>query len=119
MKVEKKYTLLKDTNVNRIEPNNRVEVELRLTNTSGRPFVDGTYLDSNDAKLFKPNESTTYTLTRNGTGGTLPIKSLVEGEYDYAFDLGSMATNEVVTIRYKMNIASFSYGKINVGLLEK
>jgi len=106
-------------NTNRIESDNRVEVELKLTNTSGRPFVDGTYLDSNDAKIFKPNESMTYTLIRNGTGGTLPIKTLVEGEYDYAFDLGHIAANEVVTIKYKMNIASFSYGNINVGLLEK
>lgn len=88
--MEKKYTLLKDANLNRIESNNRVEVELKLTNTSGHSFADGIYLDSNDAKLFRPNEGTTYTLTRSGTGGALPIKSLVEGEYDYAFDLGSI-----------------------------
>lgn len=75
----------------RLESNNRVEIELKLTNISGHSFVDGVYLDSNDAKIFRPNQGTTYVMTRSGITQTFPMKFLVEGEYDYAFDLGSIA----------------------------
>ena len=90
-----------------------------MTNTTKVPLRTSTYLDSNDTKLFQTLDNTTYTFTRNGTGGTLPLKYLEAGDFEYAFPLGTIAPGEAIKIVYRVEAKNIAFGKITVGLLEK
>lgn len=118
LQVEKTYTLTSGGDI--MQTNAKVRVEISLKNTSNKAFKDAVYLDSNDAKLFQGEQNGIYNLSRSGAAEEeLPLKYLVEGDFDYGFDLGRIAPGETVKIRYLVTATPAAFGKMSVGLLEK
>ncbi len=120
LKVEKKYTLMTSGTRDTIQTDDKIRVEIVLTNTTSKSFKDAVYLDSNDQKLFQEDQNGTYTTTQNGgTEEQHSLKYLTEGDFDYGFDFASIAPGEVIKIQYLVTATPAAYGKINVGLQEK
>lgn len=98
----------------------KVRVELRLTNVSGKTFRDAVYLDSNERNLFQEEQNGTYAFTKGKNDKEeRPLKYITEGEFDYGFDCGDLAPGETVKIRYLVTATPTSFGEMKVGLLEK
>lgn len=78
------------------------------------------YLDSNDQKLFTQGQGGDYVIVRNGgKEEKRPLKYMTNGDFDYGFDLGTMAPRDTIKIRYLITANAIAFGKMNVGLLEK
>lgn len=116
LKVEKRY---KDLNGGMLQSGDRIEITLDLTNTTPSSMSKGVYLDSNDEHIFRADEGSTYHITKTGTGVSLPMVPLQSGDYDNAFELGTLAAGQRVEIVYTVIAMPVAYGKIYVGLLEK
>lgn len=103
-----------------IQTDDKIRVEIVLTNTTSKSFKDAVYLDSNDQKLFQEDQNGTYTIVRNGgTEQQASLKYLTEGDFDYGFDFASIAPGEVIKLQYLVTATPAAYGKMSVGLLEK
>lgn len=103
-----------------IQSGDQIRVEIVLTNTSDQVFKDAVYLDSNNRKLFSGEQEGVYSVTRNAEKEEQrPLNYLVEGDFDYGFDLAKIAPNEKVTLRYLITANPTAFGKMGIGLLEK
>lgn len=103
-----------------MQTGDKVRVEMTLTNTSNTAFKDAVYLDSNDRKIFSEEPEGIYTVVRNGEKEIeRPLHYLTEGDFDYGFDVASIAPGEVVKLRYLITATPAAFGKMQVGLLEK
>lgn len=120
LKVEKSYSIMRSTSGDVMQTGDKIRVEITLTNTSGKAFGDGIYLDSNDRNLFSEEQDGIYTVMRNGGKEKQhPLKYVTEGDFDYGFDFSNIASGEVIKIRYLITATPTAFGKMQVGLLEK
>lgn len=120
LKVEKTYELMSGTPGDILRAGDKVRVELRLTNTSGKAFKDAVYLDSNERKLFQEEHDGTYTMIRNKSDKEEhPLKYLTESDFDYGFDFANIAPEETIKIQYMVTATPTAFGEMKVGLLEK
>lgn len=58
-------------------------------------------------------------MVRSGKEKEFALHYLTEDSFDYGFDLGTIAPKESVVIRYTIDANPVSFGKFQVGLLEK
>jgi len=120
LKVEKTYRLLSDAGRDTIHTGDKIRVEIILTNNSPKAFQDAVYLDSNDRAIFQEEQEGIYTIIRkDGEEEQKPLRYLTQGDFDYGFDLATIAPMEVVQIRYIVTATPVAFGKMGVGLLEK
>lgn len=120
LKVEKSYKIITSQARDTMQMGDKIRVEIVLTNTTNKAFRDAVYLDSNDRKLFFPEQSGIYTTVSNsGTEQQHPLKYLTAGEFDYGFDFVTIAPGEVIRIQYLVTATPTAFGKMTVGLLEK
>lgn len=120
LKVEKSYKPMMSGSGDTMQTGDKIQVEITLTNTSGKTFRDAVYLDSNEHTIFQEEQDGIYTVTRNGGDEEQhPLKYLTEGDFDYGFDFALLAPNETVKIRYLVTATPSAFGKMQVGLLEK
>lgn len=119
LKVEKSYTLINNVSRDTMQTDDKIRVEIALTNFSPRTFRDSVYLDMNERKLFREETDGEYILFRNGKEEKRALHYMTEGDFDYGFDLGAIAPGEAIKIRYTITAHPTAFGKITVGLLEK
>lgn len=120
LKVEKVYEIMSGTPGDILRSGDKVRVEIRLTNVSGKTFNDAVYLDSNERKLFQEEQDGVYTLVRNKEDKEEhKLKYLTEGDFDYGFDFANIAPGETIKIQYMLTATPTAFGEMKVGLLEK
>lgn len=111
--IEKKYSTKRSI----LYPDDTIEVEISLKNTSAEPQSGVMYLDK-ISKIFARDNSTQYSVSIDGSREQKELES-DDGDYDLRFQVGTIPAGGEAKIHYTLSVLPASYGEMIVGNLEK
>lgn len=99
-------------------PDDVIEVEISLKNTSAQEMKNIVYLDT-IAKIFARDNTEKYSVEINGQKIEKYFEEPDSGDYDLQFSIDSIPANSEAKIRYTLKVLPASYGEMLVGDFEK